>query len=62
MAAAGYENSMDLPLNISDMKVREGMNIEDPSRIDLIITPLIAFDVNMNMSGVVSILCFHLWI
>ena len=33
------------------MKVREGMNIEDPSRIDLIITPLVAFDVNMNRIG-----------
>lgn len=51
MAAAGYENSMDLPLNISDMKVREGMNIEDSRRIDLIITPLVAFDVNMNRIG-----------
>lgn len=51
MQAADYKDNRDVPMNISDMGMRDGISIENPENIDLILMPLVAFDVNMNRIG-----------
>ena len=51
MAVADYKDNRNVPVNISDMGMRDGISIENPKNIDLILMPLVAFDVNMNRIG-----------
>ena len=51
MLPVKYKEDRDVPLNLSDMRSKEGIIIKDPKRIDLIVTPLVAFDTNMNRIG-----------